>query len=1054
MAAGAMTMTAMRWPTGALHPVQRRYLVEDLVRLRRSDEPRRYAAPQRAAKVDANPHQIEAVVFALARLREGGCILADEVGLGKTIEAGLVVAQLLAEGARRVLLIAPKALLGQWRTELFTLFGLEAVEGTAQPGGFEGDGIFVIGREAAGSETGHDALMASGPFDLCIIDEAHEVFAAIYKRFDKFGGYDDDAPAARTAGRVRDLLVTSGVPVLLLTATPIQNNLAELWGLVQYVDPTGTLLGDLPTFREVFCESGDRQLVAGQEDELRSRLRVVIQRTLRRQAQEFLEQPFVRREARLFEYAMSPAERSLYDDVTRYLLEPGIVAFQGKQRQLLLLGFHRRMASSTRALAASLERVAARLRRKLTRGDPRAAGKEDAADAAAFLSDLEDEDAAGPGIDVPDPDAPPEPGGHDEARRSPSDPVREPEAAEFDAVREPEAAESDTVKTELLRVESYVRRAGELGGDDGKFRDLLKAIQFVAERGQKQQGSGKLVIFTESRVTMTYLRDRLVESRWLAPGEITLFSGVNDSKQALAALARWRDEMPPGEGRRPSEEIAVRLALVHEFETRSRVFISTEAGAKGLNLQFCDTVVNYDLPWNPQRIEQRIGRCHRYKQKHDPVTVINFLAKDNVAQRLTFQILSEKLELFGTVLDASDQVLHRSEAAGQELLVSALGADLETELRRIYDRARTLDEVTAELRALREKVEENRRRFEQTHQRTAGLIESQFDDGVKQAFRARKTELPEALAVFDADLARVVTAYRCAAGIPSEPLELAPAQVARDAGAAGNAVAVTLHLTHPLVVAAVDEARRAPLPQMVIIELPPDAGDDLSKHAGRRGRLRLVKVLYSGFERVEQLVPVAVLEDTLEVLAPGIAHGLLRGTFREPDGAGAGPGAVGPAPVAAIAPAPAGIAGLAPVGIAGGAAVGDDVLADATEEVLFALQGEVDRAEHDRFERASQQAESFLEDRILVLRRRRDEAERRLERAIDRRDGATGSESRTAAERQVASSQEVLDEITVAIERLERKDDVRFQKFREHIHERRYAPPRVEHLFDVQFAIQ
>jgi len=1013
-----MTMTGTRWPTGALHPVQRRYLVEDLLRLRRSDEPRRYAAPQRAAKIDANPHQIEAVIFALARLRDGGCILADEVGLGKTIEAGLVVAQLLAEGARRVLLIAPKALLGQWRTELFTLFGLEAVEGIAQPGGFEGDGIFLIGREAAGSENGHAALASSGPFDLCIIDEAHEVFAGIYRRFDKFGAYDDDAPVARTAGRVRDLLTTSGVPVLLLTATPIQNNLAELWGLVQFVDPTGTLLGDLPTFREVFCEAGDRQLAAGQEEELRCRLRVVIQRTLRRQAQEFLEQPFVRREARLFEYTMSPAERSLYDDVTRYLLEPGIVAFQGKQRQLLLLGFHRRMASSTRALAASLERVAARLRRKLAPRDPRDASEDDAADAVAFLSDLEDEDASGLPTDGPDSDAPPRPGTQDAVTRSAAD-----------AVREPEAGEPDTVKAELLRVESYIRRAGELGEDDGKFRDLLKAIQFVADRGQKKQGSGKLVIFTESRVTMTYLRDRLVESRWLAPGEVTLFSGVNDSKQALAALARWRDEVPQGEGRRPSEDIAVRLALVHEFETRSRVFISTEAGAKGLNLQFCDTVVNYDLPWNPQRIEQRIGRCHRYKQKYDPVTVINFLAKDNVAQRLTFEILSEKLELFGTVLDASDQVLHRSEAAGNERLVSALGADIETELRRIYDRARTLDEVTAELRALREKVEENRRRFEETHQRTAGLIESEFDDGVKRAFRARKSELPEALAVFDADLARVVAAYRRAAGLPFEPS-------GGDPGAAGNVGDATLHLKHPLVLAAVDEARRAPLPPSVTIELAADAADGLAKYAGRRGRLRLVKVLYSGFERVEQLVPVVVLDDTLEVLDPGVAHGLFRGTFRDPDGAAAGTGV------------------LAAVDDGGLAAVGDDVLADATEEVLFALQGDVDRVEHDRFERASQQAESFLEDRILVLRRRREEQERRLERAIDRRDGATGSESRTAAERQVASIQEVLDPITVAIERLERKDDERFQKFREHIHERRYAPPRVEHLFDVQFAIQ
>jgi Helicase conserved C-terminal domain/SNF2-related domain len=976
-------MIATQWPTGALHVVQRRYLAEDLVRLRRSDEQRRYAAPQRAAKIDANPHQIEAVVFALARLREGGCILADEVGLGKTIEAGLVVAQLLAEGARRVLLIAPKALLGQWRSELFTLFGLEAVEGSTRPGGFDGDGIFLIGREAAGSENGHEALASSRPFDLCIIDEAHEVFAGIYKRFDKFGDYNDEAPGARTAGRVRDLLAMSDVPVLLLTATPIQNNLAELWGLVQYVDPTGTLLGDLPTFREVFCEQGDRYLAPGQEDELRSRLRVVIQRTLRRQAQEFLEQPFVRREARLFEYTMSAAERGLYDDVTGYLLEPGIVAFQGKQRQLLLLGFHRRMASSIRALAASLERVAARLRRKLAPDEATAAQK-DAADAQAFSNDLEDDD---PPVRAEAWGAP---------TSSSSDPVHDP----------------DAVKAELLRVEGYICRAGELGEDDGKFRDLLKAIHFVMDRGKKGQGSGKLVIFTESRVTMTYLRDRLLESQWLASGEITLFSGVNDSKEAMAALARWRDEVRQGEGRAPSEEIAVRLALVHEFETRSRVFISTEAGAKGLNLQFCDTVVNYDLPWNPQRIEQRIGRCHRYKQKHDPVTVINFLAKDNEAQKLTFQILSEKLELFGTVLDASDQVLHRSDAAGKERLVSALGAELETELRRIYDRARTLDEVTAELRALREKVDGNRKRFEETHQRTAGLIESQLDDVVKRAFRARKSELPGALAAFDDDLGRVVTAYLGATGIPAKQARSDP----------------PLHLTHPLVLAAVDEARTAALPGFVAIDLPANAGA-LGAYAGRRGRLRLVKVLHDGFERIEQLVPVAVLEDTLEVLDPTLAHALFRGTFRD-------------LPESTVQRA---------IGVS---RVSDDALADATEEVLFSLQGAIDGAEHTRFERAGQQAESFLEDRILVLRRRREEQSRRLDQAIGRRDGATSSEARTVAERQVVAVQEELDKIADAIGRLERREDDKFQSFREHIRARRYAPPRVEHLFDVGFAIQ
>ena len=159
------------------------------MRLRRSDESRRYAAPQRSAKIDPNPHQIDAVMFALSRLREGGCILADEVGLGKTIEAGLVIAQLLSEGAKRVLLVAPKPLLGQWRQELYALFRIDIREGRAEAGGFDGDGVFVAGREMIGSERARDVLLGGRPFDLCVVDEAHEMFAGIYKRFDEYGVY-------------------------------------------------------------------------------------------------------------------------------------------------------------------------------------------------------------------------------------------------------------------------------------------------------------------------------------------------------------------------------------------------------------------------------------------------------------------------------------------------------------------------------------------------------------------------------------------------------------------------------------------------------------------------------------------------------------------------------------------------------------------------------------------------------------------------------------------------------------------------------------------------
>lgn len=974
------------------------------MRLRRSDERRRYSAPQRAAKVDANPHQINAVIFALGRLREGGCILADEVGLGKTIEAGLIIAQVIAEGARRVLLITPKPLLGQWRQELYQLFNIDAVEAEPRIGGFDGEGVFLVGREAVGSVKGRDAILLSDEFDLCVIDEAHEVFAGIYKRFDKFGQYRDDATEAQTAGRLRELLMASRTPVLLLTATPMQNNLVELWGLVQYVDPLGTLLGDLATFREVFCGVDDRHLVEGQEEDLRNRLRVVLQRTLRREAQDFLEKPFVGREARLFEYTMSPAEKMLYDDVTKYLLEPGILAFQGRQRQLLLLGFHRRMASSTRALASSLERVAMRLRRMLGGTET---SQSDEEDSQSLLADLEDD------------------GG---------------KSSDGQAVAEDEGKvprNTDALKAELKRVENYIERAEKLGADDSKFRALLRSLRFVTERTGGSHGARKLVIFTESRVTQSYLRDRLVESRLITDEEITLFSGTNDAKRAQLALEHWRAEVPQGEGAKVNLDIATRLALVHEFKTRTRVFISTEAGAKGLNLQFCDTVVNYDLPWNPQRIEQRIGRCHRYGQQHD-VTVINFLAKDNLAQALTFDILSQKLELFGTVLDASDQVLHR--ASGNlrgEVLVSVLGTDFESELHRIYDRARTLEEVAAELEALRDKVTEERRRFEEAHARTADLIETRFEEGLQRVFRGHKEGTTGALAELDRDLESVVTSYLDALAIPyrrdqvanEDLLHVSPSPLLPLALAEGISAAIgpskehtSLHLSHPLVLAAVADARVSSARMPALVRPPENAPDQLLQLAGKRGRLRVIKVSFDGFERIELLVPIFMLESG-EIIPQPLAEMLLHGTMRD-----------------SAAP-------LIP-------AISDDALQDAADEALFSIQASVDLDEQKRFQRATQQADRFIEDRLLVLRRRRETLENKIDEARARRDGATGSAARSEAEHALVNVETALVEVDGAIERLENRDDETFQRYQEHIHQRRYTPPRVDRLFDLDLEVE
>src|ERR1700752_635547 len=363
-----------------MHAFNQRILAEDLVRVRRPDDRERYAAAQRQARIDPNPHQIDAVIFALRRLREGGCILADEVGLGKTIEAGLVIAQSRAEGAQRILLIVPKSLIGQWQNELLNLFGIQARENETS---FFAPGVYLVGREFAGSERGATPLGAAPQFDLAVIDEAHEIFAGLHKRYGRDGIYDEASDEALMAHRVRGFLRST--PVLLLTATPMQNSLVELWGLVQYVEPTGTLLGDIATFRKVFCSEDDRTLVPGQEHELKRRLAMVQRRTLRRQAQEFLDRPFTQRRCRLYEYAMSDAERSLYDDVTEYLLAPSLYAFAGRQPRLLVIGFRRRLASSIKALAASRENVAARLRRLQ-------AGTRSDETVVEMLEDLEDDE--------------------------------------------------------------------------------------------------------------------------------------------------------------------------------------------------------------------------------------------------------------------------------------------------------------------------------------------------------------------------------------------------------------------------------------------------------------------------------------------------------------------------------------------------------------------------------------------------------------------------------------------------------------------------------------
>jgi superfamily II DNA or RNA helicase len=969
-----------------LHAIGRRYCAEDLIRLRRADEQRRFLASQRSGRVDPNPHQIDAVIFALQRIGQGGCILADEVGLGKTIEAGLVIAQLLAEGAQRILLVTPKPLLGQWREELVTLFGIDGREGAEHERGFVGSGVFLVGREHAGSERGAEALAASGRFDLCVIDEAHEIFAGIYRRYDRHGDPRTGSRYARMASRVKQML--GDTPVLLLTATPIQNTLTELWGLVQYVEPTGALLGDLPTFRTLFCESDDRRLRPGQGDELRRRIATVCQRTLRRQAEAFMDRPFTRRTARMFEYSMSPEELALYDEVTAYLLDPKTAAFRGAHRRLLTISFHRRMGSSVAALAGSLETVAQRLDKKLRGTD---------GTLRIFADDLEDEVAE-------------------------EDLEEEPE---LPPVAEPE------LLAERARVQRLATQARTLVRDS-KAERLVDAVRFVLERAN---GSGKVVVFTEALTTQDYLRELLVSRGVLTDEQVTIFRGQNTGARAQQALERWEAEVGaklPREGR-PSRGVATRLALVHEFATRSNVFIATEAGAKGLNLQFCENVINYDLPWNPQRIEQRIGRCHRYGQTRD-VTVINFVCLDNAAQRLTFEILTRKLDLFGTVLDASDAVLYEPSAQAPEALVGALAGDFEALLEEVYSRARSQEEIEAGLVQVDARIGEARDAFEDTHRRTAGVIETRFDETVRAAFKRIADELPEGLAAFDREVEGVVRRWLDAIGVPylreedagQVRLKLARTDKLPEGYRDGVVLVVgrrggddegePVHLGHRLLREAIEEARRSTRArQRVRVE-----ASSPSLRSGTRGRLFVLEVRYGGFEPMTDLVPVIAFEDGAPPLLGPEAVALVLAAMHDAN---------------VEAPVPA------------------EAIEDATDEALFVARAAVEEREQQRFEEAIERIERSIDDRILVLRRTRADLANGLEEARTRRDASVGADRRTAAEADCRDLEDEIEALDREIDRLRRRDDDKYLEWRFRAHARRYAAPACERILEAEFEI-
>ena len=488
-----------------------KYFAYELTRRCPSDSVERIASTLMDSQVDLNPHQVDAALFALRSPLSKGALLADEVGLGKTIEAGIVLAQKWAERKRKILLVLPSSLRKQWYQELQDKFYLpsrilesgsfnKAVkQGVANP--FEADEIVICSYPFARNKA---EFLRKVPWDLVVMDEAHRL-RNVYK------------PGNKIANELKKAL--EHAPKLLLTATPLQNSLLELYGLVSFIDEH--VFGDLKSYKAQFSRlTGDDAF-----NDLKKRLEPVCKRTLRRQVQPYI----------------SYTERQAY----------------------------------------------------------------------------------------------------------------------------------------------YV-------------------LQLLSENGYD--------------------------------GKIVLFNGTNSDPIAKQIYTDWKVRNEGTDKISGSRTADTRAALVEHFRNNAQIMIATEAAAEGINLQFCSLVVNYDLPWNPQRIEQRIGRCHRYGQKHD-VVVVNFLNRNNAADQRVFELLSEKFQLFKGVFGASDEVLGAIES----------GVDFEKRIVEIYQSCRTSEQI--------------QEAFDLLQAEMGGEIDESIKSTRQKLLEHFDTEVAEKLKVYDAQSKEALSRY-------------------------------------------------------------------------------------------------------------------------------------------------------------------------------------------------------------------------------------------------------------------------------------------------------
>lgn len=624
------------------------------------------------ANIELNPHQINAFCAAIQALKTGGIILADEVGLGKTIEAGLVLKYVLESGKKKVLISLPASLRKQWELELYDKFGLESVildRMTVEKDFYGWSKRLKDNKFVSIVLTSYDyssKLMKRFPevkWDFLIIDEAHNLRNVFH--------------GTKRAKKLYEL--SQGIPKILLTATPLQNSLTDLHGLVSFIDPR--IFGSEKVFNK-------RYIVGQDYSDLKQELTPVLYRTLRKDVAKYMN--FKKRTCKTVDFTLSADEIELYQRVNDFLKHEVLYSIPTQNRGLIILVIRKLLASSSFALIDTFEILKNRLN-KLYEGT-KSANAQEGFD--LFWSYVEDEiDESG-----------------------------------FDEIDDEETIiQKQFIQEELREVETIIDVAKRIR-TNAKVTALKTAIQIAFDYQREQNIFEKVVVFTESKRTQKYLADELRKNGFQEE-DILLFNGDFDDAMTKEIYRTW--QVKNFGNSNYGRSVEYKHAIVDYFRNNARILICTDAGSEGLNLQFCNTVINYDLPWNPMKIEQRIGRCHRYGQEHD-VVAINLLNTQNAADQRVYDILSSKFELFEGVFGASDIALGALES----------GTSFEKMVLQIYQTCDT----TAEFKKAFDKLDRKlNAKSDKKARELRSLLLTESSDAKEQALDETKLEIDKYL---------------------------------------------------------------------------------------------------------------------------------------------------------------------------------------------------------------------------------------------------------------------------------------------------------------------